>query len=301
MMRGGGKRSCARDSCGGASCGGRDVDLFGKVTCGAEFVHIADATRVPVPEDGDCLFHALCHCTGSQFGDAQALRTKLSDWMASNAEHEICGSTVGQWVQWERPGAEFGVYCKEMATMGASNWGGGVEIAACSHACGINVHVYEPDGARFKRVACFDFGSNDAVTVHIVHTDKVHYDALLLTDPGVCAAPEAKAVAEAAASDGESCGDSDDESCGDSDDESCGDSDDESCGDGGDEACSDIAAAAIVGGGGDGGGHSLKSALQAQAGAAADLTDVRSTAAARPDAARQNTAVPDGPVVRPLA
>jgi hypothetical protein len=63
-----------------------------------------------------------------------------------------------------------------------SQWGGGIEMAACSVLHSVNIHVYERQrggfrGNSFKRISCFDV-KNATKTVHVLYTGGVHYNAL---------------------------------------------------------------------------------------------------------------------------
>ena len=66
-------------------------------------------------------------------------------------------------------------YAQKMARGG---WGGGIEMAACSHLKGVNVHVYEKSRTGFKRIARFDSGGRGARIVNVLYQGGVHYDAL---------------------------------------------------------------------------------------------------------------------------
>ena len=64
-----------------------------------------------------------------------------------------------------------------------SGWGGGIEMAACSHLKRVNVHVYERSTmGSYKRISCFDYergGAPPRTTVHVLYCGGVHYDALV--------------------------------------------------------------------------------------------------------------------------
>jgi len=63
--------------------------------------------------------------------------------------------------------------------MARSGWGGGIEMAACSHLMGVNVWVYEKCRAGYERISCFDAPSRAKPrgTLHILYQGGVHYDA----------------------------------------------------------------------------------------------------------------------------
>jgi hypothetical protein len=64
--------------------------------------------------------------------------------------------------------------------MALRGWGGGIEMAACSHLKKVNVHVYErrQDGS-FERISCFDSPTPTMRTVEVLYQGGVHYDSLL--------------------------------------------------------------------------------------------------------------------------
>ena len=50
--------------------------------------------------------------------------------------------------------------------MAVSGWGGGIEMAACSHLKRVNVHVYERSTyGTYKRISCFDYDNGARATV----------------------------------------------------------------------------------------------------------------------------------------
>mmetsp|Transcript_115436 Transcript_115436/g.203857 ORF Transcript_115436/g.203857 Transcript_115436/m.203857 type:complete len:444 (-) Transcript_115436:120-1451(-) len=146
------------------------------------FLKRNDARIVPQPGDGSCLFHSLC------FGlkqvqknfrwDAITLRRELARFVQEHPQLEIAGDTLEEWVRWDA-NKSCDQYASKMAHTG---WGGGVEMAACSHLKRVNVHVYEQRGhGQFKRISCFNFPRiKDAPTLHVLYQGRMHFDALLV-------------------------------------------------------------------------------------------------------------------------
>lgn len=143
---------------------------------------------VPQPGDGSCLFHslryglhalppALRRC--ASVPSAPALRQQLARWVASNAQLRIADTPVSMWVKWDS-GLSAQAYASRMARSG---WGGGVEMAACSHLMGVSVWVYERRRSGYERISCFDAprapGGGKRGTLHILYRGGVHYDAFL--------------------------------------------------------------------------------------------------------------------------
>lgn len=130
------------------------------------------ARSVPQPGDGSCLFHSLCY--GLQRGQAMQLRREIAHFIAGNPRLEIAGDTLEEWVRWDR-----NVSCQSYArSMEVSGWGGGIEMAACSHLKKVNVHVWEhAQRGGFRRISCFNHPSAQR-TVDVLYRGRMHYDAL---------------------------------------------------------------------------------------------------------------------------
>lgn len=141
---------------------------------------------VSQPGDGSCLYHSLRYGLKRMRGadcvpDAKELRHSLARWVASNGQLRIAETPLSLWVRWDS-GLQPSAYANRMARSG---WGGGIEMAACSHLMNCNIWVYERCRGGFERISCFDAPAaanrsrlND--TLHILYRGGVHYDALLV-------------------------------------------------------------------------------------------------------------------------
>lgn len=146
------------------------------------------------PGDGSCLFHSLRfglnRCSvgggaGGAIGSAGSLRGTLARWVLENSSKRLAETPVSLWVKWDS-GMSTQQYASAMAKRG---WGGGIEMAACSHAFGVAIWVYEKRRGGYERISCFDSprakGGGGAVTpggsriVHLLYQGSCHYDALL--------------------------------------------------------------------------------------------------------------------------
>lgn len=142
---------------------------------GGNFV-LRAARVIRQPGDGSCLFHSMAY--GLKEGSAHSLRQEIAKFIEVSPSMKIAGDTLEEWVRWDSR-SSVGQYARRMACGG---WGGGIEMAACSHLKRVNVHVYESRGGgyEFKRISCFDSpGANR--TIHVLYQGGVHYDALLPT------------------------------------------------------------------------------------------------------------------------
>lgn len=133
------------------------------------------AKRVPQPGDGSCLFHSLCYVYGKE-NMAEQLRRSIADFIAKHPQLEIAGDTLEEWVRWDQ-----NTTCEAYASqMARSGWGGGIELAACSHLLRVNVHVYEQQSTgHFLRISCFDHPAAQR-TLNILYKGRMHYDALVV-------------------------------------------------------------------------------------------------------------------------
>jgi len=141
-----------------------------------------DAKMVRQPGDGSCLFHSLRHGLVSSNlykpVDASQLRRAIADFILKNPRLEIAGDTLEEWVRWDQD-ISCDAYAKRMAQAG---WGGGIEMAACSHLLKVNVHVYEQQqGGRFRRISRFDYSAAaEKRTVNVLYRGRMHFDALVM-------------------------------------------------------------------------------------------------------------------------
>lgn len=128
------------------------------------------------PGDGNCLFHSLAYGLArktSQRFSAQNLRRELADYVDRNPKLEISGDTLEEWVRWDTRKS----VSQYASSMRHSGWGGGIEMAACSHKHQVNVHVYERRrGDEFERISCFDCPGQARFTVHVLYQGGVHFD-----------------------------------------------------------------------------------------------------------------------------
>ena len=141
------------------------------------------------PPDGSCLFHSLrfglsrCSASLNVPANARALRAELARWVAAHPELRLADTPLASWVKWDS-----GLSPKAYASrMSHSGWGGGIELAACSHAFAVNVWVYEKRRHGYERISTFDAPAKGAAaagaaasrTVHVLYQGGCHYDALL--------------------------------------------------------------------------------------------------------------------------
>lgn len=92
-----------------------------------------------------------------------------------NGNLEIADTPLKDWIKWDSQ-TSVSQYASRMAETG---WGGGIEMAACSHLKRINVHVYERGTyGSYKRISCFDV-DGARKTAHVLYRGGVHYDVLV--------------------------------------------------------------------------------------------------------------------------
>jgi hypothetical protein len=138
-------------------------------------VYRVSAQHMPMPGDGSCLFHSLNYGTPGKY-TADMLRVEIAYFIGKNPSFEVSGSPLSDWIRWD---SNMGVsdYVRRIAWNGA--WGGGIEIAVYAHLFECEVHVYERDGYRYKRISCFAQGSPKAA-VSVLYVGGTHYDALVV-------------------------------------------------------------------------------------------------------------------------
>eukprot|EP01062_Namystynia_karyoxenos_P010367 TRINITY_DN1367_c0_g2_i1.p1 TRINITY_DN1367_c0_g2~~TRINITY_DN1367_c0_g2_i1.p1 ORF type:complete len:369 (+),score=101.30 TRINITY_DN1367_c0_g2_i1:86-1108(+) len=140
--------------------------------CGNKVVPRARVIRQP--GDGNCLYHSLSYGLGGP--GASALRRDLADWVRQHPNEEIAETPIKDWVLWDSRLSP-DQYARRM---GISGWGGGIELAACSRAKRVNVHVWENDrlSRGYRRISCFDCPGGSARTINVIYQGGVHYDAI---------------------------------------------------------------------------------------------------------------------------
>jgi len=141
---------------------------------------LKNGRAVPQPGDGSCLFHSLCFGLngGRRQGGAMAsrLRQELAQFVQQNPRMKISGDTLEEWVRWDT-NSSVANYTRRIR---AGDWGGGIEMAACSLLKRVNIHVYERRrSGAFERISCFDSPTPTKQTIHVLYQGGVHYDALV--------------------------------------------------------------------------------------------------------------------------
>ncbi|KAJ9468009.1 hypothetical protein DIPPA_23056 [Diplonema papillatum] len=140
---------------------------------------VATSARViRQPGDGSCLFHSLSYGLGSTCS-ATSLRKELCAWIKCNPMCPIAETPLKDWLWWDSKLSPAD-YASRMSYAG---WGGGIEMAACSHLNRINIHVWEQNknGPGYRRISCFDSPPPAARTIDVLYQGGVHYDALVLS------------------------------------------------------------------------------------------------------------------------
>lgn len=134
---------------------------------------LRSARVIRQPGDGSCLFHSMAY--GIPGTSATALRRDIASFIKANPNLDIAETPMKDWVKWDS-GSTVAQYASRMAVSG---WGGGIEMAACSHLKRVNIHVYERGSfGSYKRISCFDV-DGARTTVHVLYCGGVHYDALV--------------------------------------------------------------------------------------------------------------------------
>lgn len=119
---------------------------------------LRNARVIRQPGDGSCLYHSLSYCLGNT--DARSLRRELAQFLRDRPDLEIAGDTLEEWVRWDSS-SSVETYARRQSMSG---WGGGIEMACCSHLKNVNIHVYESVSrisSAFKRISCFDAPKQD--------------------------------------------------------------------------------------------------------------------------------------------
>jgi len=132
------------------------------------------ARVVRQPGDGSCLFHSMAYGLD---GNGSSLRSQICTFIRQHPSFKINATPLSDWVKWDS-----GSSCAEYARrMSRGSWGGGIEMAVCSHLYDVNIHVYERSSLGYKRISAFDNPTSAASKniVRVLYQGGVHYDALL--------------------------------------------------------------------------------------------------------------------------
>ena len=125
------------------------------------------------PGDGSCLFHSMAYGIG---GDGASMRSQICSFIKQHPNFKINATPLSDWIKWDS-GSSCGEYARRMSR---GSWGGGIEMAVCSHIFDVNVHVYEKSSFGFRRISAFDHPDAAASKkiVRVIYQGGVHYDAL---------------------------------------------------------------------------------------------------------------------------
>ena len=140
-------------------------------------VVIRGASVLRQPTDGHCLFHSLAEGVGAAGEEAsgQALRVELVEWLRGHKVATHNGSTFAEWI-FRDCGMTVETYCATM--LRTRRWGGGIEIAAFARSKNVDVHVFEPRGAVFARIAFYRSSTATESVLHLLYVGRSHYDLL---------------------------------------------------------------------------------------------------------------------------
>jgi hypothetical protein len=140
-------------------------------------IKLSDATVVPQPGDGSCLFHSLCY--GLKDGSsAQQLRKDIAAYIAKHPTLKIADTAIKEWVKYDSGGG-IRAYASKMK---GGTWGGGIEMAALTKMQNVNVHVYEQCKEGYRRISAFESQGARKI-LNVIYRGRMHYDALVLKNP----------------------------------------------------------------------------------------------------------------------
>jgi len=146
-------------------------------TSGGDNFVVKNARVVRQPGDGCCLFHSMAYGLGT---NSRTLRAEISSFVGKNPKLLISDTALEDWVKWDAA-STVPAYAKRMSREGC--WGGGIEMAACSHLKKVNIHVYEANNRRsgggYKRIAQFNH-RGARKTVSVFYQGGMHFDALVV-------------------------------------------------------------------------------------------------------------------------
>jgi hypothetical protein len=136
---------------------------------------------VRMPADGSCLFHGLTRGLELAGVDASATRGELMDWIAANGDVVVSDVPLRTWIRWESD-RRWSVEDYTQWMRSSLRWGGAIEMAACSVAHNVSVHVWKDAGRNFVRIATFEREPTRPV-LHLLWVAGRHYDVLVLARP----------------------------------------------------------------------------------------------------------------------
>lgn len=138
---------------------------------------LVEAIVIKQPEDGSCLFHSIAYGLGDDTS-AETLRKQIVAFIVAKPSLNIANTTIKEWIGMTS-GKSPGEYTRELTYKGT--WGGALELAIAARIKGVNIHVYERCGGKFRRITAF--GEHSASrTVNILYNTEPcrHYDALYI-------------------------------------------------------------------------------------------------------------------------
>ena len=140
-------------------------------------LRLINARIIRQPGDGTCLYYTLRHGAGLRITSHQ-LRQQLADFVSTNLDLHIHGSTYRQHIYWET-NLDPQHYVRNIRQAG---WGGAIELSAFSQHYHTTILVYEPAPPeapyQFTRIA--QYGSfNTTRLIRVLYSGRSHYDLLL--------------------------------------------------------------------------------------------------------------------------
>ena len=138
---------------------------------------VSRGTVVPQPRDGSCLFHSLAYgLTRTHTIDVNAnrLRFEIGLFIGKFPHFQVADSPISDWIEWSCK-TDAKTYAKSIAW--TDRWGGGIELAVCSHLFNVNIHVYQREGTTFRCISSFGNAVSEN-TINVLYVGRSHYDAL---------------------------------------------------------------------------------------------------------------------------
>jgi len=151
-----------------------------KDECVCQEQQMLSGKEVKVLGDNCCLFHAMAHGLGDGVTHT-SLRTQTVAFIKSHPNHELHGSPLSDWIEWEKA-MTVTAYCDHMSK--PDSWGGAIEEAVIAHTHGLNVIVgtVRSDGLFHPRYR-FNASSAASKDVHLAYNGTDHYNAFEASGP----------------------------------------------------------------------------------------------------------------------
>ena len=128
------------------------------------------------------MFHSVGYGLYNERNMADLVRCEIAVFMGKFPSYQISGTPISSWIEYITGQRGHQAILRYVRHIGNDNaWGGGLEMAVCSHMKNVNIHVYESASpGAYRLIARFDSPKQAQRNINLLYVGRNHYDALVV-------------------------------------------------------------------------------------------------------------------------